>query len=48
MAVFISFCKYVCAKNRAAKRSPEPVKLAGIFGILIFINLFSEIKINFI
>lgn len=48
MAVFTLSCKYVWAKNKAVNRSPEPVKFAGIFGMSIFINLLSEIKVNFI
>lgn len=40
----MSLCKYTWARNNAAKRSPEPVKVAGILGISTFINVLSEIK----
>lgn len=44
MMTFMSFCKYTWARNNAVKRSPEPVKVAGILGISTFINVLSEIK----
>jgi len=48
IVIFMSLCKYTWARNNAAKRSPEPVKVAGILGISTFINVLSEKKETYI